>query len=215
MKYYTVYQITNLVDNKIYIGKHETYDLNDSYMGSGKHLKRSQKKHGLENFKKEILFIFESEEEMNAKEAELVDQEFCNRQDTYNICYGGKGGFGYINDNGLNLYGKNGTDGYGAENLRESSKRHRERMSWDKEYATKIGSSISTSLFEHYASNGGIGTFRGKFHTEETKRKIGSKNSVSQSGSRNSQYGKPRSEETKEKIRQALLNRKKNNNSSD
>ena len=31
---------------------------------------------------------------------------------------------------------------------------------------------------------------------------------VSQSGSRNSQYGKPRSEETKEKIRQSLLKRK-------
>ena len=80
-----------------YIGKHQTKDLTDGYMGSGKQLKRAQVKHGIENFKKEILFQFDNEDEMNAKEAELVTEEFCLRKDVYNLCPGGRGGFGYIN----------------------------------------------------------------------------------------------------------------------
>ena len=99
MKKYTIYKITNTINNRIYIGKHETTDVNDEYMGSGKLLKRAQDKHGIENFRKEILYVFDTEEEMNAKEAELVTEEFCQREDTYNICVGGKGGFSYINNN--------------------------------------------------------------------------------------------------------------------
>lgn len=51
--------------------------------------------------------MFDTEEEMNTKEAELVTEEFCLREDTYNICVGGKGGFSHINKNGLNNDNKN------------------------------------------------------------------------------------------------------------
>ena len=96
---YTIYQITNLIDGKIYIGKHQTKDVNDGYMGSGKFIRRAIAKHGIESFKKEILFQFDNERDMNTKEAELVTEEFCLREDTYNLCVGGNGGFSYINLN--------------------------------------------------------------------------------------------------------------------
>ena len=73
-------------------------------MGSGKLITRAIKKYGIENFEKKILFIFETENEMNAKEAELVTEEFVKEDSNYNLCPGGKGGFGYLNsDEGLNL----------------------------------------------------------------------------------------------------------------
>ena len=98
---YTIYKITNKLNGKIYIGKHQTKDINDSYMGSGKLLQRAQEKYGIDSFVKEIIHIFDTEEEMNTKEQELVTEEFCSRDDTYNICVGGKGGFSYINKHAL------------------------------------------------------------------------------------------------------------------
>ena len=97
--FYTIYKITNKINGKIYIGKHQTKDLNDGYMGSGKNLRRAISKYGIENFEKEILFQFDTEHKMNSKEAELVTEEFCLREDTYNLCPGGQGGWGYINHN--------------------------------------------------------------------------------------------------------------------
>ena len=101
--FYIIYKITNNLNIKYYIGKHQTKDLNDGYMGSGKLLKRAITKYGLKNFSKEILYVFQTEREMNDKEKELVTlDEMC-----YNLCEGGKGGFGYINNNSLCDYSKN------------------------------------------------------------------------------------------------------------
>jgi len=50
--YHIVYLTTNLVNSKIYIGVHSTYNLDDGYIGSGKTLLKAIKKYG-----KEILNI--------------------------------------------------------------------------------------------------------------------------------------------------------------
>jgi hypothetical protein len=91
--HYTIYKTTNLINGKIYIGKHKTNNPNDDYPGSGTDIRKAIIEYGRENFKKEILFIFETSDEMDEKEAEIVTSEFVLREDNYNICPGGKGGW--------------------------------------------------------------------------------------------------------------------------
>jgi len=92
-KHNIVYQITNLINGKIYIGVHTTNKIKDNYMGSSKKMKNDIKKYGKNNFKKEILFNFDSKEEMFDIEEKIVNEEFIQRKDTYNQHTGGKGGW--------------------------------------------------------------------------------------------------------------------------
>jgi hypothetical protein len=68
---------------------HKTDNLNDGYFGSGKILKQAIKKHGKASFKKTILQIFDSIEEMLNAESVVVDKYFVLREDTYNLKTGG------------------------------------------------------------------------------------------------------------------------------
>ena len=88
-KYYYLYRITNLLNNKIYIGIHATDNINDNYMGSGKLIKQAIKKYGKENFKKEILQYFDNAIDMLNAEAKVVTKEFVNENTNYNIDIGG------------------------------------------------------------------------------------------------------------------------------
>ena len=89
-KFYTVYQITNKQNGMIYIGCHATDNLNDTYFASGVYINRVVKKHGRKIFKREILFTFANKEAMLAKELELVNEDFIQRKDTYNLIMGGE-----------------------------------------------------------------------------------------------------------------------------
>ena len=95
-KYY-VYKITNIKNGKIYIGKRSHPNpTEDKYMGSGKLIIKAIEKHGVASFTKEILAIFETEDEAAALEAKLVTKEFIKESNTYNMHEGGYGGFSHI-----------------------------------------------------------------------------------------------------------------------
>lgn len=87
--FHLVYKITNKVNHKFYVGYHKTSHINDSYMGSGKLILRAIKKHGIDNFSKEILLVSDSKEAAEELEAFIVDDEFILRDDTYNLVTGG------------------------------------------------------------------------------------------------------------------------------
>lgn len=90
---YIIYRTTNLINQMVYIGIHLNNKLDpfelDGYFGSGSHLKRAIKEFGKENFVRETLFVFDTKEEAQNKEKELVTLEFVAREDTYNCATGG------------------------------------------------------------------------------------------------------------------------------
>jgi hypothetical protein len=195
--FYIVYQITNLINNKIYIGRHVAVEINDGYMGSGKALQSAYNKYGVDNFKKEILFIFDNFEDMNNKEAELVTWNFCLREDTYNIAIGGFGGFEHINNAGLN--------GSGFKNFANLAKAHqilKEKYgeNWHKIILCTNGSKKGIPIFkEKYANDPKFaarilaGNLKGRTTAltdkAKAKRKATLANIKHQQGERNSQYG--------------------------
>lgn len=91
-KFYFVYITTNIINGHFYIGKHTTYNLNDNYLGSGKRLRAAIKKYGIHNFKRRILCLCNTEQEVFDVEKFLVTDYLVSRPDCYNLHIGGDGG---------------------------------------------------------------------------------------------------------------------------
>lgn len=85
-----VYKTTNTSNQKQYIGVHGFYKLNDGYIGSGHVLKEAIAKYGKSNFLREVLFIYDTEQEAYEKEKELVDLSVVLNSNFYNVVGGGK-----------------------------------------------------------------------------------------------------------------------------
>ncbi len=95
-----LYQTTNLLNFKIYVGVHKVADTPRSrqYLGSGDRLRAAIKKYGTKNFARKTLAEFSCCEDVYKAEAELVNQAFVDREDTYNICLGGRGGVNFTKE---------------------------------------------------------------------------------------------------------------------
>ena len=136
-KHYLVYKTTCLVNGKIYIGQHQTYDIDDGYLGSGILIRRAIEKYGEENFTREILFDCSSYEEMNAKEVELVTEEFVKRNDTYNLIVGGfDDGWNYM------VHKLNNSANNCAMGGRKNAKLIREDIEHQKKFSARISSGL-------------------------------------------------------------------------
>lgn len=90
-KLHIVYETTNLINNKTYIGVHSALSTSDDYLGSGAALKKAIVKYGKENFKKSIIKICNNKEEAFALEKKIVNYEYVNDPTTYNMKEGGRG----------------------------------------------------------------------------------------------------------------------------
>jgi len=101
---YIVYCTTNLVNNKIYIGVHqeENPEKFSGYIGCGVKItmpstymkpktafQYAVKKYGPKNFKRSILYIYDSAKEAYDKEKELVNEDFIKLNTNYNMILGG------------------------------------------------------------------------------------------------------------------------------
>lgn len=88
-----IYKTTNLINNKIYIGKKVSKKFANYYKGSGKLIKAAILKYGEENFICELLESCETNEELNDREKFYI--KLYNSRDKsigYNISSGGDGG---------------------------------------------------------------------------------------------------------------------------
>ena len=100
MMYY-IYKITNKINGNYYFGRraYSGFNINnDMYFGSGKRLKDAIKKHGKENFTKEILSIHACENELIQAEQEIITKEEVSNPSCYNLAYGGHGGYTYYSE---------------------------------------------------------------------------------------------------------------------
>lgn len=186
--YYTVYVTTNKANNKIYIGCHKTTNIEDDYLGSGKHLKRAIKKYGRDSFEKHILYVFDTPEDMFLCEENIVTESFVKQNSNYNLTTGGRGGF----EHSLNPK-------FGANTFKDKANRDIARASFNRKMETDPVFREYMKDCQNRGSKKGVearqklypqGTFKGKKHSNETKRKIGIANKIRQSGKNNNQYGK-------------------------
>ena len=185
--YYTIYKVTNKINGKFYIGSHKTRNLDDGYMGSGKYLNHAIQKYGVEYFTKEILFVFETSEEMYAKETEIVNKDFLATENTYNLKVGGFGGFDYINDNPEKYLTEKRLSALMTNE--ERTKRWMVKYNTDVQFRACVLNNLEKARITSHANNP-EGTFKGRSHSEDTKQVMSSKAKERlQDPTANSQYG--------------------------
>lgn len=90
IKRHFIYKTTNTKNNKYYIGRHSTYNIDDGYLGSGIGILNAIEKYGKENFKREILLETFTSEDLWEFEKIFITDEMINDPMCYNMTYGGK-----------------------------------------------------------------------------------------------------------------------------
>lgn len=176
-KYHYIYKTTNNITGRYYYGMHSTDNLDDGYLGSGKRLRYSINKYGKDAHTKEILEYCNSRENLKKKEAEIVNLNEIAKEDCMNLQPGGGGGF--INEahriKNLKAFAKGGRKRLKElrkdPNWVEADSNRRKELWKDLEYREKTLSGF---------------TFKGRKHSEETKKKM---SEVDRTGSKNSQFG--------------------------
>jgi hypothetical protein len=180
-KHHYIYKTTCKVTNRYYIGMHSTSNLEDGYIGSGKRLWYSIRKHGRENHEREIIEFLPDRKVLKEREKELVNESMLQDPMCMNLKIGGEGGnlgsdgrfFGGDRFNGAHQWWKNADRAITLE----KSKHLKDPLVIEKRCQTR---------FEKTGSRNG---WKGRKHSEESKRKMSYIMAEKQSGEKNSQFG--------------------------
>ena len=177
------YKTTNKVNGKYYYGIHSTDNLEDGYMGSGNTILRAFKKHGKENFIKEIIADYQTRKEASDHEKSVVTEELIELGECYNLRTGGDCNYNFSNVLKIKL------------SIIAKCRKHSEK--------TKQKMSVS--------KRGINNPNYGKKCSDEAKAKISLANKCKSKmkGELHPQFGKQRSEETKNKISKANSGKKR------
>jgi hypothetical protein len=175
-KYHFIYKTTCSITGNYYLGMHSTDNLDDDYLGSGRRLRNSIRKHGEENHVREIIEFCNTREDLAKREAEIVNLNEIAKQKCMNLCLGGWGGFISIEG-----YKKGAKKMNEIINLRKKS---------DPDFLERCKIASANGIRKAHKEGKipyGI-SFVGKQHSEETKQKMRDKASQ-RVGDKNSQYG--------------------------
>jgi len=155
---------------------HSTSNLEDGYMGSGKRLRYSIRKHGVENHVKEILQFFDSRELLGEAEKSAITLDMLNDTMCLNIMSGGTGGFISVEQQ--------------AYRSSCAGKAFSNKLKNNLEFAKEHGKRASLNMIKnHKAGKIKIPKFTGKKHSVETKLKMSEAKRGRYSAEANSQYG--------------------------
>lgn len=179
-KYNYIYKITCLKNNRYYIGMHSTDNIEDGYMGGGKRIKNSVKRHGKDAHIKEILEFFENRDLLVKKEIELVNENLLKDSMCMNLNLGGEGDIRW------------------ARESRSKGARSTNLKNWrNLEFINKmklISSNTMNSLwnkeeFKNKMVDVCKNAFKGKSHTDEFKTKMSNTMKGKFNGDLHPQYG--------------------------
>jgi group I intron endonuclease len=192
--YNVVYRTVNKTNGKIYVGSHSTTSLNDSYLGSGKYIKKALKKYGRENFYIEHLFFCETREQAFEIERYAIRDhiEVYGKRNVYNAkpvaC-------GHIKGESHPMWGKTHSDRLKKKWSKE--RRGEGNAFYGKTHTEETRKRLSEASSSH---TGNKNPFYGKHHSKETKQKLSELAKERFSKEDNPFYGKSHTEESKKKL---------------
>lgn len=177
-----IYKTTCNVTGKWYVGMHSTSNENDGYMGSGKILRHSIRKHGKDNHTKEILEYCNSREDLVLREIEIVNLELIGDGLCMNLKEGGSGGGGFWSEEHMMNCSKAGNKAFKEKLLNDSEFRNKFSEQRRLVALNNIKTGKTKPMKEVYDWNG-------KNHTNETKESISRSMKNTGVGNTNSQFG--------------------------
>jgi group I intron endonuclease len=177
-----IYKTENKTNGKIYVGQDSHNNLN--YFGSGKYIYSAIKKHGKENFTKEIIDSAETKDELNEKEKYWIKFYNCKDPNGYNLTDGGEGF-----DLGENNIAK-------RPEIRQKIRNKRALQIITNETKKKISESLKGKSISEETKEKIRNTLIGHDVSEETKEKIRQKTKGKKK--------KPQTEEHRSKISKSM-----------